>query len=232
MAAKPTSALVSVRDRREEVIELLCDGYAQDLLKQDDFESRLDRAHQTTELAVLEEIVSDLEVAAPTDVAPVTSAATSQALIAPRKEKGTIVAIMGGLSRSGQWATALRNRVICLMGGIEIDLRDVDLAPGVTELNIYTVMGGVDVIVPPDVAVDCDGIAILGGFESKARAPLEPDANTPIVRIRGFVLMGGLEVSTRLRNESARQARKRRRREKRDLGPGRLPVARLHSGDK
>ena len=43
----------------------------------------------------------------------------------------------------------------------------------------------------------------------------EPDPEAPLLRIRGFVIMGGVDVETGLPGESEKEARKRRRRERR-----------------
>lgn len=58
-------------------------------------------------------------------------------------------------------------------------------------------MGGVDVIVPPDVTLEVGGLAIMGGFESKAEGPGRPGA--PTVHVTGFALMGGVDVKRKER---------------------------------
>ena len=76
--------------------------------------------------------------------------------------------------------------------------------------------GGVEIIVPPDLAVETEGTGILGGFEAIDRSPPEPDPERPILRIRGTAVMGGVSVETRLLGEGERDARRRRRRERRE----------------
>jgi predicted membrane protein len=51
------------------------------------------------------------------------------------------------------------------MGGSELDFREAVMGPGVTELQIFAVCGGVEVVVPPGLNVESHGIAIMGGFE-------------------------------------------------------------------
>lgn len=204
-----SAPLVALRRRREQVIEALCDSYAADLLTIDEFERRLDVAHRATELESLDDLVADIEVAE-REPEP-----ASEALVPiDRAEKKTVVAIMGGASRKGEWTPPERLNVFSLMGGAEIDLREARLPPGVTEIKIYAIMGGAEVIVPPNLAVECEGVAIMGGFETLERSPKSPDPDTPRLRISGFCLMGGFEISTRLPGESARQARKRLKRER------------------
>jgi hypothetical protein len=60
------------------------------------------------------------------------------------------------------------------------------------------VMGGADIKVNPHTHVIVEGTGVMGAFSgpSDKTAP-ELDANSPVVRIRGFALMGGVDVSRR-----------------------------------
>ncbi len=75
-------------------------------------------------------------------------------------------------------------------------------------------MGGVQIIVPPTLQVEASGFAIMGGFEPVDRVPDNPDPATPVLRIRGFAMMGGVVIEMRLPGESEREARKRRKLER------------------
>jgi hypothetical protein len=77
-------------------------------------------------------------------------------------------------------------------------------------------MGGINIVVPPGLAVQMHGSAIMGGFADINRAPANPDPDTPLLRVRGLTMMGGVNVDMRLPGESERGARKRQRRELRD----------------
>jgi hypothetical protein len=111
--------------------------------------------------------------------------------------------------------------VIAVMGGAELDLREARLGPGVTEVNMFVLMGGVQMVVPPGVQVEMNGIALMGGFEERHRGlQTTHDPDAPILRIGGFAMMGGVEVDVRLPGETAGDARRRQRelrREARDL---------------
>jgi len=65
-------------------------------------------------------------------------------------------------------------------------------------LTVNAVMGGADIKVNPHTQVIMEGTGIMGGYSgpSDQGAP-ELDANGPVVRIRGFALMGGVSVSRR-----------------------------------
>lgn len=216
-------ALVALRSRRDQVIQQLSEQFAADALDMVEFEQRLDRAHAATDLATLDGLVADLvpltEAPASTALAPASDPdpETTEALELARSDNKTFVAILSGVERRGAWRVPRKTRLVALMGGAELDFREAVLPPGVSELKVVAVMGGADIIVPPGLAVECDGWAVLGGFEEMTRAPVVPDPSKPLLRITGYCLMGGFEIQTRLVGESARDARKRRRREKKAL---------------
>jgi len=205
---------------RQVTIDALCEHFANDVLTVEEFEARVDTAHRAATLDELRELLADL----PTGNLPVAStpgghpAPLSAARVAPRghqKETSYAVAVMGGARRTGQWAPARTTHTIAIMGGVELDFREALLPPGVTEVRIYALMGGVEVIVPPDLSVESHGIGILGGFEHSGNEPLRTDPEAPVLRISGVAVMGGVDVKVRLPGESARDARQRRRVERR-----------------
>jgi hypothetical protein len=85
-----------------------------------------------------------------------------------------------------------------------VDLRDALFPDGVVEVEVKAVFGGVQIIVPPTLAVECHGTAILGGFESLNRVPANPDPSSPLLRVRGRVLFGGVQIDTRQPGETLR----------------------------
>lgn len=210
-----------LRDLREKTIETLTENFAQDLVDIDEFEERIDKAHQASDGKQLRKLLEDLERPEKALVKSESSELTSQTdtghslaiAKATSSETRTLVAVMGGVERKGAWRVPTKLRAFAVMGGAEIDLREAIFSPGVHEISVYTLMGGVEIIVPPNVAIECDGAGIMGGFESVNRAPVEPDPERPLVRIRGIALMGGVEISTRLPGESKRDAKKRRKRQ-------------------
>ena len=219
---QPKSAsLVALRDRREQVIEWLSDQFARDALELDEYERRIDLAHQATSVAGLDELVADLDMppAAAESATPREALAprSAEQLPVPRGGRKRVIAIMGGVERKGRWVVPEHVRVIAVMGGISLDFREALLAPGVTHVHVVALMGGVEIMVPPHVAVQCEGLAIMGGFEEVHRAPAVPDPDRPTLMITGFAMMGGVEIRTRLPGESAWQAWKRERRERKQL---------------
>jgi hypothetical protein len=94
------------------------------------------------------------------------------------------------------------------MGGGTFDFREVELPPGVTELQLICVMGGAEVIVPPGMHVETSGFAIMGGFaDYRDSTAGERKADEPLLRITGFALMGGVDLKTREPGEGRRRRR-------------------------
>ena len=210
--------LAALRDAREKTIARLTDHFAKDDLDMEEFERRLTVAHRAESIADLDRLVVDLPAtgATATALAP----APKRAPIVPAssvEDRRTMVAIMGGFQRTGSWTVPRNLRLVCVFGGAQLDFRDARLPEGTIEVSVFAMMGGAQIIVPPGLAVEMDGTAIMGGFEHLERAPAEPDPDRPVLRIRGFVMMGGVSVETRLPGETERDARRRVRKERKQL---------------
>jgi len=103
-----------------------------------------------------------------------------------------VVAILGGSARKGQWEPPAYLRVLAVMGGVELDFREAELYEGETVVDILAIMGGVNIIVPPDIDVETSGLGLMGGFASFSNRAEETGA--PLLRIKGTAIMGGVEV--------------------------------------
>lgn len=206
----------SSQQDREEVIDRLSDAFADDRLGMREFERRLDLAHRAETSQELAELLADLPrdaapVARRPDPAPGRRSATSRPPAPVRvPEKSLVAGVLGGGDRSGGWVPARSTTAIGIMGGVSLDLRESPLPSGVTEIECYTLMGGIDIIAPPGVHIECNGVGFLGGFEYRQEeSPMDPDA--PVLRISGFAVMGGVSVSVREPGESKGDAKRRRR---------------------
>ena len=183
---------------REKVIARLSDAFAHDHLDIDEFERRLTLAHERDTIASINLLVDDLAVTG-VDVLP--GAALAHASSSPEHQE--ITAIFGGQEISGAKPLPRRLKIRALFGGVQLDLRDALFPDGIVEVEIRAVFGGVQIIVPPTLAVECHGVAIFGGFEGLNRAPASPDPLSPLLRVRGRVVFGGVQIETRLPGENA-----------------------------
>jgi len=107
-----------------------------------------------------------------------------------------LVAFMGGgeLEYSSQHLKG--GEIVAIMGGYQIDFRHADMEGDVMELNLFCIMGGVEIKIPSNWEVEKRGaICIMGGFSNKTRC-LAEELELPRKKliIKGLALMGGGEV--------------------------------------
>lgn len=219
MTREPGESPPPLDHTRQVTIDALCEHFANDVMSVEEFERRVDGAHQAKTTEELRQLLLDLPGANLPAVpgsatAPAYGGSYSMTTSDRVKERSFAVAVLGGTRRAGRWSPARKNHAIAVMGGAEIDFREAVMGPGVTELRIFALWGGVEVIVPPGMNVESHGIGIMGGFE---HAPdRAPDPSAPTLRVTGLAVMGGVDITVREPGESARDARRRRRQERRD----------------
>ncbi len=80
-----------------------------------------------------------------------------------------------------------------IMGAVELDLRGARLAADEVVLDLFAWWGGIEIRVPEGWRVASDVLPLLGGFEDKTGPASDPSA--PCLRLRGTVVMGGIEVN-------------------------------------
>ena len=212
--------------RRQETIDALCDAFARDDMELADFERRVEAAHRAESTAELDRLLADVRprpvpararrAAATEGSVPARRATALPGQVRPRE---VVAGIMGGSTRSGRWTPARQVTAIGVMGGVELDFREAVLAPGVTEVHAFAFWGGVEIIAPPDVRIECTGVGIMGGFDHREDADAAIDPNAPVLRVTGVAIMGGVEVRVRFPGETRRDAKRRVRAERK---PGRL----------
>lgn len=203
---------VALKAQRDKTIAALCEHFSSDHLSMEEFEQRLDFANRAVTIADLQTLLADLPTAT---TVPEAAEAAVVARATHQRNLQALVAIMGGVERRGSWNPAKQTFVIAVMGGGMLDFREVQLPQGETEVTIFCIMGGVEVIVPPGMNVDTGGFAIMGGFAHRHDSPPAPDPKAPVLRINGFALMGGVDLQVRRPGESAKDARHREREERR-----------------
>jgi predicted membrane protein len=80
------------------------------------------------------------------------------------------------------------------MGGCELDLRDALMSTGeLAVVDVFVVMGGVSIFVPPHWTVSQEVVPLMGGVHDKTHSvPSNPAQH---LLVRGTVVMGGVEIS-------------------------------------
>ena len=158
-------------EQREAAVARLTQAFAEGRVELEDLEQRLEIVMRCTSVADLKVTLTGLgRPSAPSAEPDVTVPAPSFRTDRPRASRWTIV-VMSGAHRRGRWVPAPIHRVFALMGGAKLDLRDAELLPGVTEIRVNVLMGNVRVIVSPDLDLEVDGWALMGGIERRDLHP-------------------------------------------------------------
>lgn len=204
---------------RERVAEALREAVAEGRLTMAEFEERLDLAYTARTHADLEPLVRDLPVpasmaakAAPPARPQGDTDPTWPERIGGRATSRWGIAIMSGFQRSGRWVMPRTFTSVAVMGGGELDLREARFEQREVVIRCLALMGGISVIVPPDVEVHVTGIGIMGGFDQAATGEGAPDA--PRVTVTGLAFWGGVGVERKRRKVDVEREKEERRREK------------------
>ncbi len=104
-------------------------------------------------------------------------------------------ALMSSAVREGHWQPPRTLHAVAIMGGVKLDFREADLLEGTTSVHAYALMGGVVILIPPDVRVVVKGFGLMGGFGRARRTTAPSDA--PCIEIDGIAVMGGVDVKVR-----------------------------------
>ena len=101
------------------------------------------------------------------------------------------LAVLGGVHRGNNSRAFRGGDLTAVMGGCEIDLRQAAIG-GEAVIDVFAMWGGIEIKVPEDWTVASRVVPILGGFEDKTRP--QRGAVTHLLLVRGFAIMGGIEV--------------------------------------
>jgi predicted membrane protein len=110
----------------------------------------------------------------------------------PSADTLRLIAFMGGTERSSASQSFRGGELTAIMGGCELDLTRAQPVEGGAVIETLAFMGGIDIKVPEDWAVECRGVPFMGGYEDSTRPPAL-DTGKRLV-INGFAMMGGVEV--------------------------------------
>ena len=197
---------------REQAVELLQQAASDGQLTVEELEERVSTAYSARTRKELERLTADLSVV-------------------PSREHGLtvsegpggdrwVISVMSGHDKKGRWRLAPRCTVVNFMGGSDIDLNDAELSQPVTELNMYSIMGGGSIRVPHGVEVHVSNFAIMGGNGVELGDEVAP-AGAPVIRIRLVSIMGGSDVQRgrKLTREERKREKELRNAKQRELEP-------------
>ncbi len=104
----------------------------------------------------------------------------------------TATAFLGGFERRVTSPAFRRAELTAFMGGGKLDLTQAVPAAGGAVVDVFALMGGVEVIVPDSWNVNVEVTPFLGTCDHAAVQ--HATAASPQLTVRGFVMMGGVDI--------------------------------------
>ena len=102
-----------------------------------------------------------------------------------------ISAILGGGEYHYSNKKLKGGKISAIMGGCEIDLRDSDFEGEELIINIFALMGGIEIRIPQSWDVVLEGTPILGGMSDQTKTL---NGSKKKLIITGEAIMGGVEI--------------------------------------
>jgi hypothetical protein len=195
----PSQLRISDHDRHQ-VAEVLREAAGEGRIDLDELDQRLDATYAARTYADLVPITLDLPATPVTPAAHVPSrpAAAVPPSVVPGPAEERHLAILGGFERKGVWVVPQHLHVVAFMGGADLDLTRAQFAAREVTITVNAVMGGADIKVNAGTHVVMEGVGIMGGYSGPSDdVPAELTGDSPVLRIRGFAVMGGVNVSRR-----------------------------------
>jgi hypothetical protein len=187
MAGEQHPALRSSDAERERAVRTLGEHHAAGRLTYEEFVERMDLAYEARTHEELDVLTADLP-----------GAPTAQAR--PQNHRW-LVSVLGGNERAEDVAPD-ETVIVDLMGGSDLDFRGASFPARETTVTAIAVMGGSTIWVPEGARVELSGFALMGGNSN--RVPKGAASSGPLIRVKAWSLMGGIDV----RSGSRRSERK------------------------
>jgi hypothetical protein len=106
----------------------------------------------------------------------------------------SLVAVFDGIDLRSRAKAFRGGSMLAWWGGIAVDLREAELAPG-ARLSVHTLFGGVAIKTPPSWRVESCVKALFGGVD--ATTPARDDRDAPVLTVEGMALFGGIAVGSK-----------------------------------
>jgi predicted membrane protein len=104
-----------------------------------------------------------------------------------------LVAIFGSRDARVTTPVFLGGEAVAIFGGIDLDLRSTALPREGATLELVSIFGDIDLLLPMGWAVEVSGPAVFGDLDDRT---LGAPAGAPVLRIRSTVVFGDVELRT------------------------------------
>jgi hypothetical protein len=168
---------------RERVAAMVREGAAEGRITLEELSERLELAYAARTRPDLEAVVEDLPGR---DAIPRETGR-------PRAARWT-VAVIGNEERGGRWRPGDDTRALALIGDCTLDLRQAEVDGGALTVTAIAVLGDVRVVVPPGVAVELEGVALVGDKKYRVSEAPELPTGAPQLRVTAYAVVGDVTV--------------------------------------
>ena len=184
---------------RDHIAKLLGDALAEGRLDAEEHAERIEGVYAAKTLGELRPFVADL----PVHFAPPSTGAAPSGTPASVRIGGDVgvpgapdrvMAVFGEQKRRGRWLVRNGLDVKAVLGSVELDLTEAVLEQRELHVSVSSILGEVKLIVPEGVLVVDEGTSILGERNMELQATAPYTADTPIVHVHGFTLLGNVEA--------------------------------------
>lgn len=182
---------------RHTVAEMLRKAAGEGRIDLDELDQRLDATYHAKTYGELAPITADLPVTARDQPAPRPAPVRP---VVPGPRYASSIAVMSETRRAGAWVVQDHHAAFALMGSVVLDLREAQFESSEVTVDASAVMGEVKILVDPGTTVVVEGWAVMGEYtEHRSQAPFDPARGGRVVRVRGFALMGSVNVRRKAR---------------------------------
>jgi hypothetical protein len=106
------------------------------------------------------------------------------------------VGFCASVTRGANWILPRQLRVAAAIGNVDLDLTKAQIGPGTSDIQAVAVLGNIDIIVPPNVRVECDINPLLGTFDVLRGPGGPPPPDAPVLRVTGSAILGCITIKT------------------------------------
>ncbi|GAA1917910.1 DUF1707 domain-containing protein [Nocardioides lentus] len=200
---------------RHRAADFLRDAAAEGRLDVDELDERLEATYAAKTYDDLLPVLVDLPgtdgspLVRPRGAEPASRATGAGSPSVPATRHDLSVAVMSGQDRRGVWEVGPGHQAVAVMGGVTLDLRRARFASAEVVITAVALMGGIDVVVGAGQRVSVEGFGLMGGFD-EARPQVDADLgpDSPLVRVRGVAIMGGVTVTRKADPGTPRRLRR------------------------
>ena len=187
MPQSPKQMRASDADRQR-IADVLAEAFADGRLTIAEHSERTDAVWAAKTVGDLEPLIADLS---PTGLPGGVAGPATRAVVPLGRPLQSVHVFSSG-EQTGDWLVPAQINAFSLFGGSKFDMREAAFSSLDVTLQVNVIFGDVDVFVPAGVTVIDETVKLFGSVDLKGLGT--PDPNAPVIRIRGFVLFGDVDV--------------------------------------